>query len=179
MLRHIAPLVLAQLASSSLLHQPALKQMIRPWCLNSHFVLRLEMVQTQCRKKIAEYIRFSWFSYVRIHQNCIKWLHVRSPVWICPYTRHRKEVADLQPVNSAASPSGGFTVRLRSYIYWFLNLKEMSCKSASFYETHRALQRRSVTLQLDMGDNAVHVRTSKVRETSMQKKPMHPWIGWV
>jgi hypothetical protein len=34
-------------------------------------------------------------------------------------------------------------------------------------------------LQLDMGDNAVHVRTSKVRETSMQKKPMHPWIGWV
>jgi hypothetical protein len=77
-------------------------------------------------------------------------------------------------VNSAASPSGGFTVRLRSYIYWFLNLKEMSCKSASFYETHRALQKRSVTLQLDMGDNAVHVRTSKVRETSMQKKPMHP-----
>ena len=117
MLRHIAPLVLAQLASSSLLHQPALKQMIRPWCLNSHFVLRLEMVQTQCRKKIAEYIRFSWFSYVRIHQNCRKWLHVRSPVWICPYTRHGKEVADLQPVNSAASPSGGFTVRLRSYLH--------------------------------------------------------------
>ena len=51
MLRHIAPLVLAQLASSSLLHQPALKQMIRPWCLNSHFVLRLEMVQNTMPKE--------------------------------------------------------------------------------------------------------------------------------
>ena len=43
----------------------------------------------------------------------------------------------------------------------------MSCESASFYETHVAL--RSVTLQFDTGDNAVHVGTLKVGETSMQK----------
>ena len=63
----------------------------------------------------------------------------------------------------------GFTIRLRSFISWFLNGKKMSCESASFYETHVAL--RSVTLQFDTstGDNAVHVGTLKVGETSMQK----------
>ena len=162
MLRHIAS-PLAQLASSSLLHQPALKQMIRPWCLNGHFVLcewcRHSRKSQFRRQLFLIFPAFSWCSWVWIHQTGSKWLHVRCAAWICPYTRHGKEVVDLQPVKSAASifPSGGFTVRPRSYIYWFnwfLSLKEMSCKSASFYETRRALQRRSVTLQLDTGDPA-------------------------